>query len=841
MIPPTQQQSQRSLPFSKAQQSSSTGSVKDIELEDVQELEVNGRLDAAVNEERIVSIQTSEPEPFSPAPSEILMDGNSREVAKSEERVSEVGAKVSEVTRSGPELAQVALYWHSSGTVTDNKFWPDGNYSIENAPSTALDSDTVRGTHAEILQDNDVGKNGDCSGSELAHVSLVWHSSGTVTDNSLWLHGICSIENAPSTAPVSNAARGGTHAEVIEEKDIGQDGDGPRKRWFSGAKPVIDQSEKTFSSDPTFEDLAEANKDNEEAEFELDSSPLGSHSSCDDSTDTSSSNDSDADDYEMLGPAEQARRLMAEDGGSGDDGKGKGRKVVAELPRTLNEKLDELVPKPTVVVTDVMKIEELGPVENTVDNLALIKANTSGEYQVLESGSLLCLQDRSVIGVVSETLGRVQQPFYTVRFTNATAIAEAGIEKNTKIFYVAQHSTTVFTQPLKAFKGSDASNLHDEEVGDDELEFSDDEAEAEHKRQIKQQRTAKRTARDGQPARFSCGSQQRSSGPSHRLNGGLHPAQERPPNSAEAVLNYDDADGMNFDDNKDQDGPYTPLVRPSNLHEILSGKAPPVDNHTRRGNTNRGRSDTRGGNRGRGDNRGRGGNLGVRDLERGGKQNRKDYGNRGRTDQSYGHRNPATPQTNGFSPSQPNGLPPRPRPETVGYQRSTHQGNGVPYSPPQQLPVPSPVYQIQEQPQSHTHPGYPSQYPNAYSQPILQPPTHQSYPSYFPQQNHSQYHQPQQSISRQGYLEQFAPRPDMSFPPRPQYPPSIPPGAHINPNFFKQQGQSASPQGWQQGYNQQQQQQQQVFSASNSTDPTAPLANPTSLQELLRGLGRGVG
>lgn len=31
-------------------------------------------------------------------------------------------------------------------------------------------------------------------------------------------------------------------------------------------------------------------------------------------------------------------------------------------------------------------------------------------------------------------------------------------------------------------KGSDASNVHDEEVGEDEVEFSDDEAEAAYKR-----------------------------------------------------------------------------------------------------------------------------------------------------------------------------------------------------------------------------------------------------------------------------------------------------------------------------------------------------------------------
>ena len=775
------QQPQPGSSFLEMKQTSFISDVKDMEPEDEQRLRISGRLDAVIDDERTSSILITGPEIKSVTSSEITVDGNTTEVAKSEERVSEAGiAKSQGAISSGSELAQVALDWHSSGTVVDCSFWLPGKFSTENAPSTAQASDTgKRGSHAEALQDNDF--------------SL-------------------------------NAAKG-------------------QEKAFSVADPGLEQSDKTILKEPMLEELAKGNQDDEEeAEFELDSSPLGSDSSSDDSSDTSSSDDSDADDYEMLSPAEQASRLMAEDGGSDDDGKGKGRKVVAEVPRTLNEKPDEVVPKPTVAVTEDMRIEELGLVENTVDNVALIKANTSGEYQVLESGSLLCLQDRSVIGVVSETLGRVQQPYYSVRFTNATAIAEAGIEKSTKIFYVAQYSTTVFTQPLKAFKGSDASNLHDEEVCDDELEFSDDEAEAEHRRQVKQQRMAKRNARDGQADGFSRGPQQRHGGSGPRLKIGLHPVQEHPPNTAEVALNYDDADGKKIDRNEDEDGLYTPLIRPSNLHEILSGKAPPMDNLARRGNIDRGRGDSRGGNRGRGDNRGRGGNRGIRDSERGGKHSRKDRGNHGGKGQPHGHPSPPRPQTHGFSPPQPNGLPPRPRPETTGYQRSTHQGNSFPHPPPQQSPIPPPVHQAQPPPQSQTYPSYPPQYPNAYNQPYFQqPPPHQPYPPHFPQQNHSQYHQPQQPISRQGYMQQFAPQPDMSFPPQSQYPPFIPHGAHINPNLFKQQGQSPAPQGWQQGYNLPQPQQQQAFPASHNEDPAAPASNPARLQDLLRGLGRGGG
>lgn len=45
----------------------------------------------------------------------------------------------------------------------------------------------------------------------------------------------------------------------------------------------------------------------------------------------------------------------------------------------------------------------------------------------------------------------------------------------------------MFANRLKAMKGSDASNVHDEEVNEEEIEFSDDEAEAAYKRQRREQ------------------------------------------------------------------------------------------------------------------------------------------------------------------------------------------------------------------------------------------------------------------------------------------------------------------------------------------------------------------
>lgn len=324
----------------------------------------------------------------------------------------------------------------------------------------------------------------------------------------------------------------------------------------------------------------------EQAEWEADSSVESSDSS----SESSSSQDEDDEDYELLDPEEQARILM-QDGGSDDEGdiSKAGKPGGSSHVKTKNEIQEDKVERPDVTVTSDMAIEELGTVETLVDNLVVIKAKTTGEYQVLETGSVLCLDDRSVIGAVTETLGRVQQPYYSVRFNSRDEIVAAGISAASKIFYVPQHSTYVFTQALKAIKGSDASNLHDEEVGVEEMEFSDDEAEAEYKRRIKQDRSAKRGGRGAAQGQTS-----------------------RRQQHAPAVRNSPYGDNSGTSDVKDDGEPYTPLSRPSNYHELMmQGGAHPVaqvphiqsSGHPR-GGRNRGRGAR--GARGGGSFRGRG-------------------------------------------------------------------------------------------------------------------------------------------------------------------------------------------------------------------------------------------
>lgn len=469
----------------------------------------------------------------------------------------------------------------------------------------------------------------------------------------------------------------------------------------------------------------EAGNEGGEPEWEVDSSPYESSDSSSDTSSDDSDDDDDDDESALMDPEEQAKLLMAAEGGSDDEGDGKQRGQV----KTANEQPEEMVPKPDITITPEMKVEMLGNVESVVENVALIKANISGEYQVLESGSVLCLADLSVIGVVSETLGRVEQPLYTVRFPSNGAVKEAGVEKGVPIFYVFDHSSFVFTQPLKGLKGSDASNFHDEEVGEDEIEFSDDEAEAEYKRQLKQKRQQKRDGRhEPKPKKEP-------PGPS-----GLRNTQ----------LNYDDVP---------MDEGYTPLARPKNLHEMMNGQEAPVEEFEPR--TQYADRGFRGG-RGRGRGRQRGYDGGGRSYRgRGGGFNHHNNGPRqtqGRDSPTtgYSHNQPSQQQSTHQRPSVSNGN----AFDSYHHQQSLNPGT---FPPMTSLPAPFPPQPFSfQQPFSFGFPPPGSHINPAFFSQIQQQQQQQPQPQSFPQAQQTQYQagvpqqQPQPQLQPQNSAETFA-------------------------------------------------------------------------------------
>ncbi|KAL2022881.1 hypothetical protein VTK56DRAFT_4412 [Thermocarpiscus australiensis] len=407
-------------------------------------------------------------------------------------------------------------------------------------------------------------------------------------------------------------------------------------------------------------------QDEDRPEWEVDSSPYESSSESS-SSDSSSDDDSEDDGgYPLLGIEETARLLMAADGeGDGDgDGTGKSKGAGAAL-RTKNEIPEEVIPKPDVNITPEMKIELLGNIEFIVENTVVIKSQTPGEVQVLDLGSVLCKEDRVVIGALAEVIGNVRSPMYTVSFAKEEDIQELGLVVGMPIFYSVQHANYVFTQPLKEAKGTDASNLHDEEVAADEMEFSDDEKEAEYKRQQKLKRRGGKAGRGGRE----------------------QSSQPRPPGSTESPQTTSGV-SLNYDD---EDGPYRPLARPPSFGQGAPPSLPPLPPKPEtgfsppRGGYGRGHRGVHRG--GRGDVRGRNNRGGYRGGDR--KQGRG--GSRGGSYPQFGRDGASSPQAP-FSdlptptPQDPH-LPPPPFGATPAVPAGQWPAPPASYVPP---PVPYP-------------------------------------------------------------------------------------------------------------------------------------------------------
>ena len=86
---------------------------------------------------------------------------------------------------------------------------------------------------------------------------------------------------------------------------------------------------------------------------------------------------------------------------------------------------------------------------------------------------------------IHETFGPTYLPMYQVRFNSSFPLDVNEAQVSRPVFHVPARSKYVFVAELSKLHGSDASNVHDEEPGEYELEFSDDEAEVKHKAKLR--------------------------------------------------------------------------------------------------------------------------------------------------------------------------------------------------------------------------------------------------------------------------------------------------------------------------------------------------------------------
>lgn len=507
-----------------------------------------------------------------------------------------------------------------------------------------------------------------------------------------------------------------------------------------------EHSEEQAAKDATQADAAPISEvapaeggDDANPEWEVDSSPYESSSS--DSSDDSSDDDESDVEESKLGVEETARLLMAADGGSDDEMDGaKAAKHAAGI-RTKNEQPDEPEPIPEIKIEADDSIEPFGLVQHLVEGTqVVIEALRGGTaVNILDRGTVLCKKDRSVLGVIHDTIATVHRPMYILKFKSDEQAKEAALERGTQIWYSKSHAKFVFPQQLRQEKGSDASNLHDEEVGPDEVEYSDDEQEQAHKREKKNRKRGK------------------GKGP----RGDDHDSRARPANG-DSNLRYDD-------DN--DDGPYKPLSRPANFGMGLPPPPPPGVSAFPPAQGGRGGQHHQN-RRGGGDFRGRGG--------RG-----RGFNGRGRGGHGPNNHQLPAPPSNAHQPPPPfaanppplpgqwpfpipppplflgGAAPPNPSAPNPGFPMPNWgAGQQHPFPFPPGPPLPNWPNAAPRPPQQTGYPapaagyGIPPQYPpnGAASSPVPAPPNGYQYPQYYGGgggQGQGQDHQAQNSQSQQ--------------------------------------------------------------------------------------------
>lgn len=164
--------------------------------------------------------------------------------------------------------------------------------------------------------------------------------------------------------------------------------------------------------------------------------------------------------------------------------------------RSKNEVAEEPVPDlpDDYEIPESATISPIGKIKSAFENNIVVEAVVSGEKRVLKEGSILCLEDMYLIGVLCEVFGPLQKPFYRVTLpaSKSGRFEELKGKVGCTVCIVVPEAHWVDTFELKKFKGTDASNGYDEELPEEEQEFSDDEKEAIFKKMKKEQHKKKK-------------------------------------------------------------------------------------------------------------------------------------------------------------------------------------------------------------------------------------------------------------------------------------------------------------------------------------------------------------
>jgi len=130
-------------------------------------------------------------------------------------------------------------------------------------------------------------------------------------------------------------------------------------------------------------------------------------------------------------------------------------------------------------LTDNDNLAVIGIIESKVQGTLLVKpSETTMQGGVLDIDNIIFSNSRKAIGYLDDIIGNINIPLYVVKIFPDLDVSTVCHESDL-LYFVKEKAKLVGINKLKETigKGSDASNMFDEEVLDDEKDFSDDEEE----------------------------------------------------------------------------------------------------------------------------------------------------------------------------------------------------------------------------------------------------------------------------------------------------------------------------------------------------------------------------
>ena len=146
-------------------------------------------------------------------------------------------------------------------------------------------------------------------------------------------------------------------------------------------------------------------------------------------------------------------------------------------------------------ITDNDKFEECGKIKNIVENKILMESINNNLSKILNLDNIIFLSNKQHIGFIDDVIGQIDNPVYVIKIY-PKLIEEKILEKikiDDKLYYCSNKINVINAIELKnKNKGCDASNAFDEEVSENEKDYSDDEEEVNAKIKRKNKKNKKK-------------------------------------------------------------------------------------------------------------------------------------------------------------------------------------------------------------------------------------------------------------------------------------------------------------------------------------------------------------